>query len=97
MLGLSSVIACTTAKLIRVDAPHSLVPGLRRIRDPESSLRGCLRGCEDTEQGSRSDSDLYTLRFGIVPVSGNFFTYHRDPGDRDTIYCARATCCSVST
>jgi hypothetical protein len=81
MLGLSSVIACTTAKLIRVDAPHSLVPGLRRIRDPESSLRGC----EDTEQGSRSDSDLYTLRFGIVPVSGNFFTYQSDPGDRDTI------------
>jgi hypothetical protein len=81
MLGLSSVIACTTAKLIRVDAPHSLVPGLRRIRDPESSLRGC----EDTEQGSRFDSDLYTLRFGIVPVSGNFFTYHSDPGDRDTI------------
>jgi hypothetical protein len=81
MLGPTSVIACTTAKLIRVDAPHSLVPGLRRIRDPESSLRGC----EDTEQGSRSDSDLYTLRFGIVPVSGNFFTYHSDPGDRDTI------------
>ncbi len=81
MLGLSSVIACTTAKLIRVDAPHSLVPGLRRIRDPESSLRGC----EDTEQGSRSDSDLYTLRFEIVPVSGNFFTYHSGPGDRDTI------------
>src|SRR6266511_156309 len=83
MLGLSSVIACTTAKLIRVDAPHSLVPGLRRIRNPESSLRGCLRGGEDTEQGSRSDSDLYTLRFGIVPVSGNFFTYHsvsRRPG-----------------
>ena len=66
MLGLSSVIACTTAKLIRVDAPHSLVPGLRRIRDPESSLRGC----EDTEQGSRSDSDLYTLRFESYRFQG---------------------------
>jgi hypothetical protein len=81
MLGLSSVIACTTRNLF---ALTPLIPLFQAcagfaIRSP---------ACEGVKTQNRvhgPDSDLYTLRFGIVPVSGNFFTYHSDPGDRDTI------------
>jgi hypothetical protein len=75
MLGLSGVIACITPKPIRVDAPRSLILTYvvsRACAGFAIWVPACER-VEDIERSSRSDSDLHTLRFGIVPVSGDFF------------------------
>jgi hypothetical protein len=71
MLGLSGVIACSTPRPIRFRAlvhlfSRTSFPGLV----PDSRSGSLLRAYEDIERSSRSDSDLHTLQFGIVPVQG---------------------------
>src|SRR5262245_40827945 len=71
MLGLSGVIACSTSRPIRFRAlvhlfSRTSFPGLV----PDSRSGSLLRAYEDIERSSRSDSDLHTLEFGIVPVQG---------------------------
>ena len=69
MLGLSGVIACSTPRPIRFDAPRSLILTYVVSRLVPDSRSGFPLD-EDIERSSRSDSDLHTSRFGIVPVSG---------------------------